>query len=142
LISASPANGLIIVYNYKLYQLHRELNTQAQLIKNPSALHLMRHDKLLAVADDKALSIVDIDKTTVEKHTTGNNNLTRLFKLSSCDGQQPVFAGATTKGLLKIWREVELDPATGALVKKDMDPYRIETLKVLKVAQGGGISQR
>lgn len=85
LISTSPENGLIVVYNYKLYQMYREFSTQAQLIKQPVSLHLMKGDRFLAVCDDKTLSILDIEKTTVEKHTTGNTSLTKLFKLAVPD---------------------------------------------------------
>jgi len=131
LVSASPANGLIVIYNYKLHQLHREFSTQDQLIKSPSALHLMKGETLLAVADDRTLSIIDVEKTSVEKHTPGNTQLTRLFRLPLPDTQGgPVFAGATSTGQLKLWSEVRL--AGDGKPGHEIDPYRIETLKVLK----------
>ena len=92
----------------------------------------MKGDHLLAVADDRTLSIIDIDKTSVEKHTSGNTGTSRLFKLTVPDNQGvQSFAGVTTNGLLKIWNEVLID-GDGKLVRQDMDPYRIESLKVLK----------
>ena len=67
----------------------------------------MKGDKLLAVCDESTLSVINIEKATVEKHTMDNKNLTRLFKLplNNENGAQ-VFAGATNNGLLKIWTEV------------------------------------
>ena len=53
----------------------------------------MKGDNLLAVCDDKALSIIDIEKSSVEKYTVGNNNLTRLFKLALPEESYNAFAG-------------------------------------------------
>ena len=92
----------------------------------------------MAVADDRTLSIIDIDKTSVEKHTSGNTGTTRLFKLPLPDHQgSSVFAGITNNGLLKIWSEVLIN-AEGKLIRQDMDPYRIDSIKVLKA---GGLQQ-
>ena len=41
----------------------------------------MKGDKYLAVCDHRTLSIIDIEKTTVIKHTMDNKDLTKLFKL-------------------------------------------------------------
>jgi hypothetical protein len=70
----------------------------------------MKGDKLLAVCDDRTLSIINIDKAEVEKHTVGNRELSKLFKLPLTDenGTQ-MFAGCTKNGLLKIYTEVLLD---------------------------------
>jgi hypothetical protein len=67
----------------------------------------MKGDKLLAVCDESTLSIINIEKSTVEKHTMDNKNLTKLFKLPlpNENGTQ-IFAGSTSNGLLKIWTEV------------------------------------
>lgn len=72
---------------------------------------LMKGDKLMAVCDDKTLSIVDIEKSTVEKHTMGNKEVTKLFKLPFIDSVTsiPTFAGVTSTGFLKFWTEVQLD---------------------------------
>lgn len=92
----------------------------------------MKGDRLLAVCDDRTLSIIDIDKAVVEKHTMNNRDLSKLFKLNIPDESgTPTFAGVTTSGLLKIWTEVLLD-SNNNLVRKDMDPFRLETLKMVK----------
>jgi len=133
LISCSPENGLVIVYDYKNQQIHRELKTRTEHIERPVSLHLMKGDKLLALCDSEVVSILNIEKSTVEKHTNDNKQVTRLFKLPLTDESSgmPAFAGATSTGLLKIWSEVHLDSANN-LVREDMDPYRIDNLKILK----------
>ena len=50
-------------------------------------MHLMKGDKLLAVCDDRVLSIIGLDSAEVEKHTQGNRELTKLFKLPLTDDQ-------------------------------------------------------
>lgn len=50
-------------------------------------MHLMKGDKLLAVCDDRVLSIIGLDTAEVEKHTQGNRELTKLFKLPLTDDQ-------------------------------------------------------
>ena len=72
LISCSPENGLIMVYDYKNQQIHRELKTKIDHINNPISLHLMKGDKLLAVCDPDVVSIMDIEKAKIEKHTNDN----------------------------------------------------------------------
>jgi WD40 repeat protein len=140
LISCSPENGLIVVYDYKNQQLFRELQTQSQMILKPTSLHLMRGDRYLAVCDDQTLSVIDIEKGSVEKHTAGNREMTKLFKLAASDTQSgaPAFAGVTSHGLLKIWNEVLLD-SSNMPVRKDMDPYRLDLLKAVR-ASGMGIA--
>ena len=101
----------------------------------------MKGDKLLAIGDPEVVSILNIEKSTVEKHTSDNKQVARFFKLPiNDDNGWPVFAGATTNGLLKIWNEVHLD-AGNHLAREDIDPYRINSLKILKSngiqAQGG-----
>lgn len=94
----------------------------------------MKGDKLLAVCDDRALSIINIDKAEVEKHTVGNRDLTRLFKLSLPDENGTLmFAGCSSSGLIKIFTEVLLDNNNN-LVRTDMDPYRIDNVKILKTS--------
>lgn len=67
----------------------------------------MKGDKYLAVCDYRTLSIIDIEKTTVVKHTMGNNNLTKLFKLPLPDETGALaFAGSASNGMIKIWSEV------------------------------------
>jgi hypothetical protein len=61
----------------------------------------MKGDKLLAVCDDRVLSIIGIDTAQVEKHTQGNRDLTKLFKLPMTDEQgTQMFAGVTSKGMI------------------------------------------
>ena len=42
-----------------------------------------------------------------------------------------MFAGVTSKGMIQIFTEVLLD-ASNNLVRQDMDPYRIDTVKFLR----------
>ena len=123
----------MIVYDYKNQQIYRELKTRTEHIERPTSLHLMKGDKLLAICDEEVVSILNIEKSTVEKHTNDNKQVTRLFKLPLSDENSGVaaFAGATSSGLLKIWNEVYLDSSNN-LTREDMDPYRIDCLKILK----------
>lgn len=94
----------------------------------------------MAVCDTKTLSIIDLEKQSVEKHTTGNKDLTHLFKLHVPDESGvPAFAGVTTNGFLKVWNECLLDE-NGKPLRKDMDPFRLDLLKVLKagIGEAGG----
>ena len=103
----------------------------------PISLHLMKGDRYLAVCDDKTLSVIDIEKGTVEKHTMGNKDTTKLFKLVIPDTNgTPAFATVTSNGQLKILSEVLLD-STNNLARTDMDPYRLDVLKIMKA---GGIN--
>jgi len=105
------------------------------------SLHLMKGDKLLAICDPDVVSVMDIEKAKTEKHTNDNKQINKLFKLSIPDENGSLaFAGASTNGLLKIWNEVLLDQSNN-LVRQDMDPYRLDTLKLLKsqgIQAGGG----
>jgi hypothetical protein len=60
----------------------------------------MKGDKLMAVCDDSTLSIIDIEKSSIEKHTQNNQDLTKLFKLPFTDAVTgiPTFAGVTKTG--------------------------------------------
>lgn len=94
----------------------------------------MKGGKLLAVCDERALSIINIDKAEVEKHTVGNRDLTRLFKMPLPDENGTLmFAGCSSSGLIKIFTEVLLDNNNN-LERTDMDPFRIDNVKILKSA--------
>lgn len=71
----------MIVYDYKNQQIYRELKTRMEYIERPMSLHLMKGDKLLAICDPEVVSILNIEKSTVEKHTNDNKQVSRLFKL-------------------------------------------------------------
>ena len=58
--------------------------------------------------------------------------MNKLFKLSIPDENGAhAFAGASSNGMLKIWSEVLLDNS-GNLIRQDMDPFRLDTMKVLR----------